>query len=391
MIHIGKHEKEKCCGCNACEQICPTNCIDMLEDIEGFRYPRVDESKCIHCGKCNKSCPILQVDTNQVQFLDSALPRVYGGWNLDEEIRHESSSGGVFSLFANYVLDKGGVVFGATLLDDLSVEHTKISNKEELACLRGSKYVQSNIMSTYKETRDALKDGRFVLFTGTPCQVGGLKTFLNKEYDNLYTCDFICHGVPSPEIFRRYVNYLEEAYNDKVTHVQFRTKHKGWRQFGQMGTVISFENREPVEFMPAYKDSYMNGFLSDIYLRPSCYDCRFKAKHKTYVDITFADFWGVKRHYPDLYDNKGTSLMLVHTLKGKDLFNSVKEQMYYEQCDFDKALKSNPCLWKSVTLVKNRKLFFYALEVEPFEEVMKKYMTASAWVTQKILMKLGRR
>ncbi len=391
MIQI--NEKDKCCGCRACKQACPTNCIEIIIDEEGFQYPKVKESQCIHCDKCNKVCPIIKADSDILSMVSQdTRPKVYGGWNINEEEREKSSSGGIFTLLANYVLENNGVVYGAALDDKLVVGHIAVETYEGLELLRGSKYVQSDIKDTYKQAEKYLKEGRFVLYTGAPCQIAGLQTYLRKNYENLYTCDFICHGVPSPLVLKEYLKYLGRKYKDEVEHIRFRTKYKNWNQSGlQMGTLIRFKSGKIRKFMPAFKDNFMNGFLSDMYLRPSCYNCRFKEKHKIYVDITIADFWGVKKDYPELDSKKGTSLVLLNTEKGKNLFSGIQAKMHCKECEFDKSLRRNSSLWKSVAMVKEREQFYETWRLKGFDYALQKYMTAAKWVMQKVMIKLGRR
>ena len=293
--HILIEKKEDCCGCNACVQICPKNCILMKEDEEGFKYPCVDEKGCIECGLCKKVCPIIKSKGQSSN--NNVMPKAIGGWYKNDDVRFKSSSGGAFHLFAEYILNNGGVVYGCTLNESLEAVHIGVETMNELHLLYGSKYVQSDIGNVYKNVKEKLESGRKVLFVGTPCQAAGLKSYLQKDYNNLYTCDFICHGVPSPLVFRKYIDYLEHKYGDKVTGFRFRNKDDGWRPTGQqMGTLVEFKSGNVKKFMPAYKDAYMNGFLDDLYLRPSCYNCQFKKLPKNYADVSIADFWGVKKN-----------------------------------------------------------------------------------------------
>ncbi|OOB79960.1 MAG: hypothetical protein BEN18_02205 [Epulopiscium sp. Nuni2H_MBin001] len=377
----------ECCGCNGCVQICPKSCITMVDDREGFWYPKVDKSKCIECQLCKKVCPIIQekhhlkeTNTEQKQTL-----AVYGGWHKNSEIRRLSSSGGVFTLLAEYILSQDGIVFGARTDKNLKVSHIGITNTKDLNKLRRSKYVQSDIGQTYTAVKNALIKGQLVLFVGAPCQTAGLQCFLNKDYSNLYTCDFICHGVPSPLVFSKYVNYLEKKNKDSIIGFSFRNKHKGWNQIGlQMGTVVKFRSGQFKEYMPAYRDYFMSGFLSDIYLRPACYKCMFKSKDKRHADITMADFWGVKKYYPELDDKNGTSLLLLNSTKAEELFKHVKDNFHYKECEFDKALERNPSLWKSAKEPKRRIQFYTDLEQYPFQYVMIKHMTGLRWLIEKV-------
>lgn len=226
-----------CCGCSACFQICPQKCITMEPDEEGFLYPHFHKENCTNCNLCTTICPILR--KQDLYKNSNRTPKAIGGWHKNEEIRHNSSSGGAFSLFAIHILNQGGIVYGAALDEKLQTKHIGIESIEELNKLRGSKYVQSNINGVYTEIRKNLQQGRPVLFTGTPCQAAGLNSFLSKDYDNLYIMDFICHGVPSPKVFQDYVKYLSDKYKNIVTDFKFRMKDKPWSPTGmQMGTGI---------------------------------------------------------------------------------------------------------------------------------------------------------
>lgn len=332
MIEIKK--KSKCSGCHACVNICPKKCISMKSDSEGFLYPVVDKSKCIKCGLCKKACHNLnkQKSTNS--------PDAYACFNLDEKVRLSSSSGGMFTLLAEEIIGQGGVVFGAVFDDDLAVKHDFVDKKEDIYKLRGSKYVQSIIGDTYKRAKEILQTGRLVLFTGTPCQIEGLLMYLGKDYDNLYTQDIICHGVPSPkvwEIYLRHQQTLHKCRIDNTSYPSFRSKDLGWLNFS---LKIQFENKE--EYNESHgKDIFMNAFLKNLCLRPSCYNCNCKSIHKN-SDITLADFWGVNLLIPDMFDDKGTSLVFVNTEKGRKLFDKTKENITYRKTDIKTAVRYNP-------------------------------------------------
>lgn len=388
MIEVLQEEKAKCCGCNACATACPKNCIVMTEDEEGFKYPVVDKEKCVECGLCEKVCPILQ-KKNYYREEASATPKAFGGWHKDERVRHDSSSGGAFTLLAEYILEQGGVVYGCELKDDFSAVHIGITSREELYKLRGSKYVQSDTGVVYGEIQEHLQKKRKVLFVGTPCQCAGLHSFLGREYEDLYICDFICHGVPSPKVFKSYINYLEEKNKDKVIGFRFRNKDKGWSATGmQMGTLAQFQNSGSKRFAPAFRDSYMNGFLDDLYLRPSCYACEFKCLPKYYVDFTIADFWGVNKVCPELNQDEGTSLVLIHRKHGEALFEKIKDNFFYKEVDFLASIRRNYSLIKSVPQNSHREDFFYVYNNEAFEKVVKKYMSAFRWASHKAI-KIG--
>jgi len=377
-------DKARCCGCGACAQACPVHCIDMRQDGEGFLYPAADAARCMACGKCERVCPILRADGASP---DSGTvfeqPLAIGGRNRDEAVRQASSSGGAFSLFADRILAMGGVVYGAAMRDG-HVVHVCAGNAEELAALRGSKYVQSAIGDAYSEIEGHLKAGRPVLFTGTPCQTAGLASFLGRPWDNLYLVDFICHGTPSPKVFAQYLASLEAREGSKVVSFSFREKDRGWHESGlQMGTRVKFGNGSEIRRYPALRDSYMNGFLEDIYLRPSCYQCRFKVIPKHTADITIADFWGINRVLPQLNDGRGTSLLLIHNARGKALFDAVSDAFEYRECDWKAATAKNPTLVRSASVPPQREAFFEELEARGYDHVARKYLSTPRTVVSK--------
>ena len=341
---IQQMKKGDCSGCGACSNICPQKCITMKEDNEGFFYPEIEQSHCIKCRLCEQVCPSL----NKPKLYD--IPVGYACINKDRDVRMKSSSGGVFSLLAEYILDQGGVVFGAAFSESSTeVRHVCIEKKEELSFLRGSKYVQSRIGDTYKEAERFLKEGRSVLYTGTPCQISGLKSFLQKDYDTLYTQDLICHGAPSPLVWKRYL--LEK--NRPVQTVSFRDKRKGWLDYS-----ISLRYTDQIEENKSFSnDLFMKGFLTNIYLRPSCYQCNAKGLRRC-SDITLADFWEVEELMPELFDDKGTSLVLVHSEKGRHLLKSVQDKMIMRETDLTVAIAHNTAAVQSVILTKRRKRFY---------------------------------
>lgn len=375
MINI--KDKSKCCGCSACMNKCPKDAITMVEDEYGFKYPQVDMEKCINCGLCEKVCPYNNEYDKKEVFEKSIA---YGGWNTDENIRAISTSGGVFTSIAKYIIEKNGVVCGAIYDKNLNVVHDIVDNLDDLKKMNGSKYVQSDMKENFRKIREKLDKGVYVLFSGTPCQVSGLNSFLGKEYDNLYTCDIVCHGVPSPKVFEKYKKELEKENNSKLVDLNFRDKVSGWQGYS---LSTKFDNKKSFS-VNASKTSYMKAFLSDIDLRDSCPTCKF-AKLPRYADFTLGDFWGVDECYPDLNpDNKGTSLILVHTKKGNDLLNGLKD-IHIQECDLDKAIKGNPSILKHLPANKNREKFFNELDSNNLNTIVEKYTRVS--IIKKVLRK----
>ncbi len=363
MISIEK--KSSCSGCYACAISCPQKCIQMISDEEGFWYPRVDKGKCINCNLCEKSCPII----NKWQPKDLSTTTAIAAKNRDEIIRFRSSSGGIFTLIAEEILAQDGVVFGAAFSDDFrSVRHICVDNTDDLEKLRGSKYLQSKIGDTYKQAKDFLENGRKVLFTGTPCQIGGLYSYLRKSYDNLFTQDIICHGVPSQMIWNKYVNYREKNSGSTTRRVYFRNKKYGWKNYS---VLFDFSNSTKYQ-INFQNDAYMEGFLRNIYLRPSCYSCAFKTIQRQ-ADITLADFWGIEYVAKDMDDDKGVSLVLIHSEKGKDIFNIIKEQIDFREVSCDKSIMKNTAAINSCSIYPKRQKFYKDIQKFDFEAVIIKH------------------
>lgn len=341
MIEIT--DKTMCSGCHACFSVCPQHCINMVKDEEGFLYPQVLKESCIQCGLCEKACQAISPICSQ------SSPVAYACYNLDDSIRAQSSSGGIFTLLAEQIIEQGGVVFGAAFNKEFHVQHICVKTVEELEKLRGSKYLQSTIGDAYIEAKAYLEQGRLVLFTGTPCQIDGFLHYLKKSYSNLYTQDIICHGAPSQQIWQQYVNFRESKASSKTQKVFFRDKKYGWQNYV---VRFKFENHKEYEQILT-EDLFMQGFLANLYLRPSCYHCHSKTMHRN-SDITLADFWGVENIAPEMFDDKGTSLVLLHTPKGQQIFAQIKNKMKVQNVDVKEALKYNTAATQSVPLPANR-------------------------------------
>ncbi|MBR5369886.1 MAG: Coenzyme F420 hydrogenase/dehydrogenase, beta subunit C-terminal domain [Bacilli bacterium] len=347
--------QDECTGCRACANACPKGCISFSKNKEGFLYPQVDYSKCIHCGKCIKACPVynsVKTENNRKCFAVKA----------GDKVRKTSSSGGVFYHLADEVLSRQGVVFGSAFDENLDLKHIAIADKKDLHKLQGSKYLQSNTKNTYKEVKEYLNDKRIVLYVGTPCQIKGLHLFLNKEYDNLYTVDVICHGVPSPLVFSKYISKLEEKYKSNVVKYSFRNKDEGWKNFH---TKIEFEDGNILNER-FDQNVYMKGFLRNLYLRKSCYNCSAKG-FTSGSDMTLGDFWGIQDELKEFDDDKGCSVVFINTKRGEDLFNQVQENFDIKKVN-DKVLKYNKSAIESVFENKNRTRFFNDLDKVDIEE-----------------------
>lgn len=314
MINI--LDKKKCCGCASCVQTCPKNCLIMEEDFEGFLYPKVRLEDCINCGLCEQVCPVI----NRYEKREPLFS--YACRALDSELVSNCSSGGVVAVLSRWVLEKGGVVFGARFDRNWEVYHDYIEDIKDLYVLSGSKYVQSRIGNSYLKTLNILKGGRFVLFVGTPCQIAGLNHFLRRKYDNLLTVDIICHSSPSPKIWRLYLRELTKNRISNITCVNFRNKSNGWSKYtldikGLMnGIEHTFVHQENT------KNIYMRGFLQDLYNRPSCSECPAH-NYISGSDLTVGDFWGYNKYYPEKYDEKGMSVVCVNTSHGNKIYNKI--------------------------------------------------------------------
>lgn len=399
MIHI--IDKHKCCGCEACVQACPKQCISFIQDSEGFLYPKVEIKKCVECGICEKVCPVINTRTQILPI------QVWAAQNMDEEIRRQSSSGGIATMFAEKIIEEDGVVFGVIMNDKHEAVHTYADTKQQLTAFMGSKYTQSRTGNCFKHVMDFLKSGRKVLFIGTPCQIAGLKHFLRKDYENLYTIDFICHGVPSPGIFKWYLQeeimkftadrkgsknsvsfspihsipkgdvQLPEGL--KVLDIHFRDKREGWKKFsfnlrlaeasadGKQNTVSISAN--------VIKNIFLKGFCADLYLRPSCHQCPAR-NYQSGSDITIADFWGQENMFPEFDNDTGVSCVIIKTIKGQGLFNALNKIRKCERTISD-VVRYNPSLIISNKESYRRRKFWRLVGKYSFEETVDKSINLS--------------
>ncbi|MBQ9761476.1 MAG: Coenzyme F420 hydrogenase/dehydrogenase, beta subunit C-terminal domain [Oscillospiraceae bacterium] len=354
-----------CSGCGACVHICPVRAIEFVKDREGFYYPEIDCEKCVNCGACEKKCPILCP-----QGPKAVHTAAYAAQNRNEQARHCSSSGGVFSLLAEQVIRLGGIVIGCAMTKDCyGAEHQVITNEQGLSEIRGSKYLQSRADQVYPAVKEALQNGKRVLFSGTPCQVAGLHAYLaNAKTENLITIDNICHGVPSPTVWERYVKHWESVKGSKVVSVQFRNKEKGWKTYS---LVLSFENGETYKSI-CTADLYCRGFVGDYFLRRSCYDCHAKGEYHG-ADITLGDLWGIRHICKPMDDDGGTSLVLLNTAKGEALFHTINREMECQQVDFDEAIRHNPSYYQSSSQRVNRHCFMKHIQKKPIINLLDFY------------------
>lgn len=343
MIKI--KDNSLCCGCTACVAACPVQCITMKRDIEGFDYPFANPDLCIGCGKCESVCPILSPD---------ALPMGTGmlkTWAARSDADEAgSSSGGIFPVLARDAIEKGGTVFGAAFLDVRTVGHVE----DDIQAMQGSKYVQSDLFSSFEDVRSCLEQGRQVLFSGTPCQVAGLKGYLEKDYPGLVTVDCACHGVPGPGLWSGYVDALEERHGGHIVKVEFRDKTTGWRNYSF--TVTMDDGRRIASGKD--NDPYMALFLQDITLRPSCYNCRFRCA-RSGSDITLGDFWNAGKAMPKFNDGKGLNVISANSRKGMDIVASLNLRL--EEVPVNEAIAENGGFGGDIPVPASRAAFFAGL------------------------------
>lgn len=337
----------KCTGCSACLNICPSDAISKKENKFGFLYPVIENSKCINCRMCDEVCPI-----SKDVFQDNSIQKAFAAINNNLDIQETSSSAGVFSLIAIYILNQGGVVFGAAWENKYSIAHRKIENKKELFFLRKSKYIQSNINYIFSEVKEELKKNRLVLFSGTPCQVAGLKSFLGREYEKLYLVDVVCHGVPNSNIYRSFIEFEEKRWHRVIETLDFRYKIPNKASYI---TAIKYKKggRDYLQYEPWFGTSYGYFFMKGYTLRDSCYMCKY-TKPSRVGDVTLGDFWGVKEVFPNLDERNGVGLVVVNSHKGESLIKAISTDVKLYECSIDDAVKRNPQMSRPVDRPHNK-------------------------------------
>ncbi len=360
--------RNSCTGCYGCFNACNEDALSFQLNQEGFVEPFIDSEKCTDCGVCQKRCPMIETQLNE--RLDS--PISFAEWSKDDFTRINSSSGGVFTELSKIIIEEGGVVFGVTFDNSFKARHISIENEEDIALIRGSKYVQSHIDDAYKKAVSIAFQGRPVLFSGTPCHISAINLFIRSNPEiEIYTCEVICHGIPSESIFRSYLDYFSQLKNSKIREYSFRDKTLGWKK---SGIKIIFNNGEEY-FRRWLKDPFMIGFLRDIYLRPICYACPF-AHLPRGADITIGDFWGVPK---ELDDPRGVSAVIINTPKGEKLFEKVSN-VEKVKVSLNQISLYNPRLVNGhLESVPYRKDFYKLLESNGFEAVMEKYLKPYTW------------
>lgn len=355
-------EKSRCSGCGACLNVCSKGAIKFEKNSEGFLYPVIDQEKCINCGACRKICPVLNNKT-----FDERVIKCYAAKSKSSDIKKKSSSGGIFSHLALDILHNDGVVYGA-YMDNFSVKHVKVSSEKELNKILGSKYVQSNIGFIYKDVLEDLNNGKKVLFSGTPCQIMGLRSFLKKDYGNLYCVSVICHGVMNDFLLDKRIQSFEKLFDAKVNHVNFRSKKNGWEK-----TSIEFFSDRVNKAYRFAEDSLMFLYLKNYVLRDSCYNCSAKDLKGNGADIILGDYWGIYNVHKDFFDDYGVSCVIIKTNKGVELFNSIADDLIFEKTEYDDIATYNPSLVSSVERPLERNIIFNELKNNDINIVFNMY------------------
>lgn len=361
--------KIDCCGCNACGDICPKDAITFKTDIEGFWYPIVDKNKCIDCGLCEKVCPIINIKDLKKNDLPESI--CYAAEHKNLEVVFDSTSGGVFSALADIMYRSKGYVGGAIFNEDFSVRQYISNDKADLPKLRSSKYLQSNLEGFFKQVSELVKAGENLLVCGSPCQMAALRAFLRKDYDNLIIADYVCRGINSPKVWRKYLDSFEERYGYKVVYCKAKSKEYGWRNLTQKVILSNgkayYETKDQSKFTQGY-------LQTGVYCRPSCYDCKFKG-YPRISDITLADFWGIENVDISMEKNLGTSLVMVNSKKGKVYFEKTKQRINYIEVPFNSIEAGNRSLNLSIDPpTVDRKQFFEDLNKMSFIQIADKYI-----------------
>ena len=362
------NHKDECCGCSACQAVCPADAITMKRDSEGFLYPVINEELCVRCGKCTTVCPF-SADSREKHSSCKAdrfpEPATYAVWHRDLSVRMASRSGGIFTALSDAVLSEGGVIYGCVLTDRLEAVHIRAENAQDRDRMRGSKYIQSNMMRNFRAVKKDLEAGRKVLFSGTSCQIAGLRRFLHKEYDSLLCVDVVCHGVPSPLVWKKYLKWQENVNGAKTVSADFRNKKDfGWKD--HVESLFLSDGRQVDSRV------FTTMFYGHCILRPCCYKCPYKdVMHPG--DITIADYWGIEKAAPSFFDNRGTSLVLVNTPKGEEVFQDVKSRLSFCETRIEDSMQ--PPLIEPFPEPEEREAFWQDFSAKPFRSLVRKYGT----------------
>lgn len=372
-----------CTGCGLCREVCPRKCIQMVENTEGFLYPKVNDDFCIKCSLCEKMCPEGKDD------LKYRVDKVYAAKSKNENRLQNSTSGGIFGEIALKTIQAGGTVYGAAYMSCDSIKHIRIDNAKDLSKLNGSKYVQSQVFQIFENVKEDLENKRSVLFSGTGCQIAALRGYLRKQYDLLTCVEVVCHGVPAPGVFREYIKWLADKCGEPVISYQFRSKYT--RPTGEH-SVFSWTTRTGKKTGYAYEDPFYGSFLNGTILRKSCYNCNYKGEYRT-GDITLGDFWGVEKTGIKLDSNHGLSLVMVNSENGITAFKSIRNEIDYCESDFELAIHCNPsiknsanCNLRKIIDCKSPELFSSDLVVKC--TLKNKIKSRMPWYLKKVLKRI---
>ena len=375
-------EKSICTGCTACKAVCPYSCIEMVADENGFVFPQINTANCIECGQCRQVCPVLK------DSIAAETPSAYAAMSKDEKMRLDSSSGGIFTELAKEIISQGGVVYGAAYDNKFNVQHCCVEKIEDLQKLRGAKYAQSDLADTFSEIVHRLGQGQKVLFSGTPCQVGGLKA-LAGENENLFCIDFVCHSVPSPMAWQAYIQHRAETDAEGIfpVDVNLRSKETGWSKY-RYSNVFKYENGV-THSATSSQSLFMKLFVGDYISRESCANCKFKGYSRV-SDITLGDFWGIWDIASDMDDDNGTSVILVHSAKGRELWQGISERIVCKKVSLEEASLHNPSMLVSSKANPKREEAFNLIKAGNIEDCAKFFATPKSSVTDKIKNKIKR-
>lgn len=375
MINIVN--KVDCCGCEACYNVCPKNCIEMKPDEEGFLYPQVNQDTCINCGLCEKVCPII----NHVPREKNDNQEAYLLQHKDDEICRESTAGGAFTGIASYVIEKGGIVFGVEMTEDYKVRHTSVETIEELVKFRNSKYVQSRIDTVFQQVKSELKEGRMVCFSGTPCQVEGLRHFLGKDYENLILVDVVCRAVPSPGVWEKYIQY-EVEQRGEMSSVRFRDKTLGYQY-----STMELKSKDGKTYRGGIESQpWLRMFFSGMIIRPSCTDCKFRSRYRN-SDFTIWDCFPSYKFDRSFDERKGTTRVLVHSEKGKTIINAIGNNYMMAEINVNSAVTSVAEMVKSPEYSEKRNEFFEFYNAKPIDKALNKYFPFTIKIRTKCLIR----
>ncbi|WP_461206043.1 Coenzyme F420 hydrogenase/dehydrogenase, beta subunit C-terminal domain [Clostridium sp. DL1XJH146] len=366
MIEVVNHKE--CCGCGACAQVCPKECIELVANETGFKYPKIDINRCTDCKLCIKTCPIATKKENN----NDIVPLCYAGVHRIEDVLMNSSSGGAFTAIVEAFHNNNNnyKIFGAAYDDNLIVEHRFVDNISDITIFRKSKYVQSDTKNTFRQVKEFLEQGEMVMYTGTPCQIAGLKSFLKFDYENLLCIDLICTGIASPLFFGKNIQFLENRENKKILNCDMRNKIKRDNSWIVMNTKIEFDDQTILS--DKYSNMYKACYGQRLGFRECCYSCNY-AKLPRVSDITIADWWGGAKTLPDMEEDRGISLIMFNNPKWYELFEEINSRMNLIKVDIDEAIKQNPTLSKPNSKKNRNDKFWVDFKRRPVEKVLKKY------------------